>query len=85
MNKDELEEMNRLMSTGMHPAVVIDVMVNRWNVRWEMNGEEVRCRGCLAPQWPSNAGQPVEHRPRCPNLAYIYPWKDLTELLRTLS
>lgn len=84
MNKDELDEKNRLISTGMHTAVVIDVMVSRWNGRWQMSGEEVRCRGCLAPQWPSNAGEPVRHRPGCPNLAYSYPWQDLSELLQEM-
>ena len=84
MHVDDRHELNRLLGTGMHPSVVLDEMIQRWNRRWLMDGETARCRQCDVPQWPSNAAKPVEHRARCSTTPYEYPWRDLAELLREM-
>ncbi|MCO8163890.1 hypothetical protein NJC38_17185 [Pseudomonas sp. 21LCFQ010] len=47
MNKDDLDEINRLLSIGMHAAVVTDVMVSRWNGRWQMSGKRLDVEAVL--------------------------------------
>lgn len=84
MNADDRSELNRKLGEGQHPSVVLDDMMSRWNGRWLMSDEEVHCRHCLAPQWPSNANDPMQHRPNCRNAPYLHPWLDLAELLREL-
>ena len=84
MNPEERNELNRLAATGLSAQSVLDIMVMRWNGRWIMSGEEVRCRQCNAPQWPSNAHDPMRHRLGCGRAADLYPWHDLAELLRAL-
>jgi hypothetical protein len=83
MNIDDSKEMNRLLATGMHPLIVLDVLVERWNGRWIMGGEEVRCRKCEAAQWPSNSHDPMLHLPGCPQV-HQYPWRDLAAIMRVL-
>lgn len=83
MNTDDRKEMNRLLATGMHSLAVLDVLVERWNGRWQMSGEEVRCRQCETPQWPSNANDPMPHLPGCTQ-AHQYPWHDLAAIMREL-
>lgn len=84
MNTDGRNELDRLLGTGLHPSIVLDEMIQRWNRRWQMDGETARCRHCYVPQWPSSAEQPVKHQAQCPTSPYEYPWRDLAELLRTL-
>lgn len=84
MHSDDRSKMNHMLVTGIHPSLVLDELMARWNGRWLMSGEEVRCRQCHAPQWPSNAHDPVAHRSGCVQEAEQHPWQDLAELLRTL-
>lgn len=84
MHSNDRQELTRLLGTSLHPSVVLDEMMQRWNRRWLMDGETARCRHCQVPQWPSSAEQPVKHRADCPTTPYEYPWRDLAELLREL-
>ena len=84
MHADDRSKMNQMLGNGVHPSLILDELIARWNGRWLMSGEEVRCRHCQAPQWPSNAHDPVAHHPGCAQVADQRPWLDLADLLRAL-
>lgn len=84
MHAADRHELDRLLGAGLHPSVVLDEMMQRWNRRWLMDGETARCRQCDVPQWPSSAHQPLDHRAGCTNATYQHPWLDLAELLSEL-
>lgn len=85
MNPLDRKEMQRLIATGIHPTVAIDVLIERWNRKWAMGGEELRCRVCDVAQWPSNAQEPLPHRQRCSQAEFEHPWYDLTGILQALT
>ncbi|WP_426131290.1 hypothetical protein [Pseudomonas sp. DWP1b1] len=58
-----------------------DFALGQWNDRWKMSVEAVRCRHCLAPQWPSNADLPVRHCPGCELSEEQFPLRDLAVIL----
>ena len=62
-----------------------DFALGAWNDHWIMSHEAVRCRHCLAPQWPSNALDPVRHCPGCERSEAHYPLRDLTTILADLQ
>lgn len=61
-----------------------DFALGVWNERWIMSHEAVRYRYCLAPQWPSNADDPMRHCPGCELSESHYPLRDLSAILRNL-
>lgn len=62
-----------------------DFALGAWNEHWIMSHEAVRCRYCLAPQWPSNAQDPVRHCPGCELSQAHYPLRDLAKILADLT
>jgi hypothetical protein len=58
-----------------------DFELAHWNENWIMSGEAIRCRHCLAPQWPSNADDPVRHCPGCELSKDHFPLHELVEIL----
>lgn len=67
------------------PPLRADFALGAWNDHWIMSHEAVRCRHCLAPQWPSNALDPVRHCPGCERSEAHYPLRDLTTILADLQ
>lgn len=61
-----------------------DLALGAWNERWIMNEDAVKCRYCLAPQWPSNADDPMRHCPGCELSEARYPLRDLGAILCNL-
>lgn len=62
-----------------------DFALGTWNERWIMSHEAVRCRCCLAPQWPSNADEAMRHCPGCDQSGAHYPLRELAKILANLA
>lgn len=82
---DEYVDVQSFVAGLQSPTLRADFALGAWNDHWIMSHEAVRCRYCLAPQWPSNAHDPVRHCPGCELSQAHYPFRDLAKILADLS
>lgn len=78
---DEYIKVQCPASSPLSPDVCTDFALGPWNERWIMSEEAVRCRLCLAPQWPSNADDPVRHCAGSELIQAQYPLRELATIL----
>lgn len=81
---DEYVNAQGFASGPQSPRLRADFALGAWNDQWIISHEAVRCRYCLAPQWPSNAQDPVRHCPGCELSQAHYLLRDLAEILADL-
>ncbi|MCU1776396.1 hypothetical protein [Pseudomonas sp. 14P_5.3_Bac1] len=70
-----------LAAGSQSPPLRAEFALGAWNDHWVMSHEAVRCRYCLAPQWPSNADDPVRHCAGCELIQAQYPLLELATIL----
>ncbi len=78
---DEYIKVQCPVSSPLSPDLCADFALGLLNERWIMSEEAVRCRLCLATQWPSNAHDPVRHCAGCELIQAQYPLRELATIL----